>query len=94
MFIGGGPGHEEYKYQQFSLTKLLKITQTKMNIPQLTKKYDKADLHLLSLGPDPPINLRDPRLKRLLELEVGLGQVFVLVLGLLQVDPTVFQTGD
>lgn len=66
-----------------------------MNMVELTEnKYGKTDLHLLSLGPDPLINLRGPLLMRPQEPEVGLEQVWVLALGLLQVDPTVFQTGS
>ena len=53
-----------------------------------------TNLHLLSLGPDHLINLRGPRQMKLQEPEVGLGRVWVLVSGLLQVDPTGFQTGS
>lgn len=77
-----------------ALTKCLKSLKAKWIWCKWQKKYDKTDPHLLSLGPDPLISLRDPRLMRPLEPEVGLGQGLVLVLGLLQVDPTVFQTGS
>lgn len=59
---------------------------------QWTEAKFGTNLHLLSLGPDPLTNLRDPRQMRLQEPEVELGRVWVLVLGLLQVDPTGFQT--